>query len=40
MKDDPFMNPEHYFLKNSNYIPLDDLHIVFKQDDNQSELVK
>lgn len=40
MKDDPFLNPEHYFLKSENFVPLDDLHIVFRSEQNKSDLIK
>lgn len=40
MADDPFLNPEHFFLKDESFVPLDDLHIIFKTEQNTSDLIK
>lgn len=38
-QDDPFLNPDHYFLRTEVYHPLEDLHIVFRSEENDSSLI-
>jgi len=40
LRDDPFQNPDRYLLPSGNKPRLSDLHFVFKNDDNTSELLK
>ena len=39
LKDDPFQNPDRYFLSEPGARPLEDLHIIFTTDSNDSDLV-
>jgi hypothetical protein len=40
LRDDPFQNPDRYLLSTGTKPRLTDLHLVFKNDDNTSELLK
>lgn len=39
LKDDPFQNPDRYFLPDKNPELLEDLHIVFRTDNNTSSIL-
>ena len=40
LRDDPFQNPDRYLLPSGTRPNLNDLHLVFNSDDNESELLK
>lgn len=40
LRDDPFQNPDRYFLCEEDKEKLEDLHIVFRSEDNASNLVE